>query len=140
MGYYDFKTSNEYTRPALYLGTLTSGGTMNVASKYSDYANLTADNFVIVPQSENVSASANNSTYIDAAGWTEYIFDTNTAAYSAPSITYNPQNGNLTFTSTISCGGNASNAGPGWGGNGTNPRGSKALSAKVYLLPEVETV
>ena len=39
------------TIPAYYLGTLGNGGTVNIASRYDDYANLTSNNFLAVPQS-----------------------------------------------------------------------------------------
>ena len=140
MGYYDYKPSQSTNKSAYYLGTLAHGAVMNVAAKYAGYANLTASNFVVVPQTGSASNTRTNSAWIDEANWTLTISDTNTASYSAPSISYNPANGQLSFSSTVSCGGSAYNYGPGWAGNGTNPSAAVGLTAKVYLLPDIENL
>lgn len=143
MGYYDFRTQGTGNK-AYYLGTLSSGSTMNVAAKYDDYANLTSANFVIVPQSRSTSSSKSNRTYVDFGGWYSTSEDTNTAAYNQPSISYNPSTGVLSFTSTIVVGGSAYDTNEDSPGDGkwnwTYPSATVGLTAKVYLLPEIETL
>ena len=142
MGYYNFKTQGNAGASAYYLGTLASGATMDIAAKYDDYANLTSDNFVIVPQTNVASASGYNTNYVDVDGWTEYRQDNNTSNYYAPSVTYTSSTGQLSFTSTLVVGGNS------FGGDThhsdtwcyTYPSATVGLTAKVYLLPEIETL
>ena len=143
MAYYNFKTQGSSAK-AYYLGELTSGSSMNVASKYDDYANLTSDNFVVVPQTKSASSTKTNTNYVDWGGWTEKRSDTNTATYTQPSVSYNASTGALTFTSTVACGGSS------YGSDNSNPSAGKwcytypsatqNLTAKVYLLPEIESL
>lgn len=142
MSYYNFKAQSSSETPAYYLGTLNHGATLNVAAKYDGYANLTAANFLVVPQSNSSSASGYNTNYVDVDGWTEYRQDTNTAAYNAPSVNYNPSTGQLSFASTLVVGGNS------YGGDVhhsdtwcfTYPSATVGLTAKVYLLPKIENL
>ena len=142
MGYYNFKTQGNVGASAYYLGTLAHGATMNVAAKYDGYATLTSANFVIVPQTNSASASGYNTNYVDVDGWTEYRQDNNTSAYYAPSINYNASTGQLSFSSTLLVGGNS------YGGDVhhgdrwcyTYPSATVGLTAKVYLLPEIENL
>ena len=143
MSYYNFKAQGTGGPTAFYLGTLAHGSTMNVAAKYEGYANLTSANFVIVPQSNSTSAYASNSNYVNVANWTEVREDTNTSAYTAPSINYNPSTGQLSFSSTLSCGGNsfgrdADSSSGRW--CYTYPSKTIGLTAKVYLLTEVQNL
>lgn len=141
MGYYDFRTQGTGNK-AYYLGTLAHGSTMNVAAKYDDYANLTSENFVIVPQTNSASAGARNTNYVDVSGWTEYRQDNNSAAYNAPSINYTPSTGQLSFSSTLSVGGSSYGGDVDHSGKWcyTYPSTSIGLTAKVYLLPEIENL
>lgn len=139
MAYYNFKTEGSSGR-GFYLGTLGHGATMNVAAKYDDYASLTSENFVIVPQSNSAGSIKYGTNYISTAGMTEGREDSNTATYSAPSINYNPSTGQLSFSSTVSCGGysygfDSAGGGSHWGY--TYPSASTGLTAKVYLIPEI---
>ena len=124
-----------------YLDTISNGGTMDIASKYADYANLTADNFVLVPQSNSKSASSTISTYCQGgATWYGTLYDTNTGSYSQPSITYDATNGILHYNASISLAGSAYSQSDGGAikTGDTAPRGSVGLTAKVYLLPVIE--
>ena len=130
---------------AYYLGTLSHGQTMNVAAKYDDYANLTSANFLIVPNSQSTSGSGYPHGYISwEAPWDAYHYDSNTASFSAPSVSYNPANGNLSFSCTVSCGGQAyvynSAVGTGTKVLSTAPSNTAGISAKVYLVPKIESL
>lgn len=141
MGYFDFRAQNT-GKKAYYLGELAHGSTMNVAAKYDDYANLTSDNFVLVPQTNTASASGYNTNYVDVDGWTEYRRDNNTSGYNAPSINYTASTGQLSFSSTLVVGGSS------YGGDVhhsdtwcyTYPSATVGLTCKVYLLPEIENI
>ena len=143
MSYYNFKAQGTGGPTAFYLGTLAHGSTMNVAAKYDGYANLTSANFVVVPQSNSISSTKTNYNDVDVAGWREAREDTNSASYSAPSINYNASTGQLSFSSTVSCGGNSfgydvDNYNFRWGQ--TYPSASRGLTAKIYLLTEVQNL
>lgn len=144
MAYYDFRTAGEGEQgaKAYYLGELAHGATMNVAAKYADFANLTAANFIVVPQYNTLQANASNTNYVDMAGWTEGRTDENTATYNPPSISYNPSNGTLSFTSTLVVGGRSWGYNPNVGGAWcfTYPSGSIGLTAKVYLVTQIENL
>ena len=144
MGYYDYKPSQSTNKSAYYLGTLAHGAVMNVAAKYAGYANLTANNFVVVPQSGDASATGYKSFYHEGwdANWTEEHHDTNTASYRQPEITYNPSSGQLSFSCTLGVGGSAycNQYGGWWSGLQTNPSTAVGLTAKVYLLPDIENL
>ena len=144
MGYYNFKAEGTNGPSAYYLGTLTSGSSMNIASRYEDYANLTSANFLIIPQSNSVSDQKFYEMTVSwDATWVEYHYDTNGATYNAPSISYNPTNGNLSFTASVACSGNAyciNSAYPSTQLMPTAPSKTQALTAKVYLVPKVENL
>lgn len=143
MAYFDFKAQGSGAK-AYYLGELDHGVTMDVSAKYEDYANLTADNFIIVPKTKTASSQGQNTTYVDFGGWNNTLVDTNSATYNQPSVSYNPSTGSLSFTSTVVVGGSAYNtnlASPGDGKwNWTYPSVTSGLTAKVYLLPEIEAL
>ena len=143
MGYYNFKAQSSGSK-SYYLGEITSGSSMNVASKYTDYASLTKDNFVVVPQTKSASSTKTGTNYVDFGGWTESRSDTNTATYTQPNISYNASTGVLSFTSTVACGGSSYGYNAASPGDGkwcyTYPSTSVALKAKVYLLPEIESL
>lgn len=142
MAYYNFMAEGSGNK-AYYLGELAHGATMNVASKYEDYANLTAENFVVVPQSNSASGFATNTNYVNVYGWTERRDDTNTANYTAPSINYNPATGQLSFSSTLVVGGfsvGRDNDGSSGRWCYTYPSATVGLTAKVYLLINIESL
>lgn len=141
MGYYDFKTSNENAQPALYLGTYSSGAQINVASKYEKYADLTADNFVVEPVNGSTSGNYSQAHNIRDGGWTIHLSGTYSASCSFGK-SYNASTGVLTITNTIA-GASSGSLYDYPGGVVYEPYSSSksaGLSAKVYLLPEVETV
>lgn len=138
MAYYDFKPSTT-TGSAYYLGTMTSGSTMNITSKYPDYANLTADNFVIEPTNKNTSGSY--SAYCSNEGPQTNLSNGSLSASCSFSKSYNSSSGILTVTDTVS----ASTSGSLMSNSGiVNVPFSKNISAgmsvKVYLLPNIETI
>ena len=142
MAYYDFKTS-EGAGKAYYLGELNHGATMDVASKYADYANLTKDNFIIVPKTS--SSSGSYSDYYDHQNWDlnwrENFAISCSSQYNAPSKNYNPANGQLSFTSTVTSYGRCrANQSGGWWEHIVEASNSKGLKADVYLLPEIENL
>lgn len=140
MGYYDFKTSNENAQPALYLGTYNSGSQINVTSSYERYADLTADNFVVEPVNGSATGTYSKGHYIQDGGWTITVDGSYTAS-CAFSKSYNPSTGVLTIINTVS--GSTSGRLRDQQGVVNEPYSSSkstGLSAKVYLLPEVETV
>ena len=141
MAYYDFKTAGGGSK-AYYLGTLAHGATMDVSAKYADYANLTATNFLAVAKSQSTSASAQSNTnnyYTD-----HFRVETfGSCAFYAPTISYNPANGQLSFSSTLAYGTRANNKDPidgdawndtGWGNS------TVGVSADIYLVTEIETL
>lgn len=143
MGYYNFKAESSTGASAYYLGTLAHGSIMNVASKYEGYANLTKNNFLIVPNSGSTSSAKRNSQAIEIGGWSWVTEDTNTASFTAPSVSYNASNGQLSFSCSVSCGGSS------YGHDADNPAqrfaptapsASTGLSAKVYLVPNIENL
>ena len=99
MAYYDFKPSTT-TGSAYYLGQMTSGSTMNVASKYPDYANLTADNFVIEPTNKNTSTSY--SAWCYNVGPQTNLSNGSLSATCNFSKSYNSSSGILSVTDTVS--------------------------------------
>ena len=126
-----------------YLGTLASGGTMNIAAKYAGYRNLTVSNFVLVPQSNSTSASSSVSGYCPGGDtWYGTLYDTNTGSYSAPTVSYNASSGILSYSASISLAGSAysQSAGGAIRVGDTAPRGSVGLTAKVYLLPVIGSI
>ena len=141
MGYYNFKTEGSGGR-AYYLGTISNGGTMNVAAKYDDYANLTADNFVVQSAAGSCSYTGNRAgrhrfdNGIDP-GDSADISVAGSAYVSAPSVSYNPSTGVLSFSQYIQ--GTAS-AGIWDSTSEASKSGSAGMTAKVYLLPEIETL
>lgn len=141
MSLYNCMGGTSTTIPAYYLGTLGNGGTVNIASRYDDYANLTSNNFLAVPQSNSKSASNTGSFYVYwNVDWAQYIDDSNGVSYSAPSISYNPSNGNLTVSSSLSVSGTASNRGTDIGLATVSTSGSVGLTSAIYLLPEIENL
>ena len=143
MAYYNFMAEGSTGASAYYLGTLTSGSSMNISSRYPDYANLTSANFLIVPQTKSLSAYATAVYSIYETDWSWTERDENTAAYSAPSVSYNPSTGVLSFSSTVTVGGHGYgydyyNPGPTWAH--TYPSASSGLTAKVYLVPTIENL
>ena len=141
MAYYNFKTEGSSGK-AYYLGTISHGGTMNVAAKYDDYANLTAANFVVKSAGGSCSYTGirvgrhrfdngidpGDSADISVAG---------SASVTAPTVSYNPSTGVLSFSHYIS--GSAS-AGIWSDTNEASKSGSSGLSGYVYLLPEIENL
>ena len=141
MSLYNCMGGTETAIPAYYLGTWNNGTTKNIASKYADYANLTANNFIAVPQSNSKSASASGAFFVYwYDNWYQFVDDTNTVSYSQPSITYDASNGNLTVSSSLSVSGTASNRGTDIGLTTIGANGSVGLTSKVYLLPEIENL
>lgn len=141
MGYYDFKAQGASGK-AFYLGELAHGSTMDISAKYDDYANLTADNFLIVPQSAISQASAVNYQHISRSNWDEQHDDFNRATYTAPSISYAPSTGQLSFTSTLMCDGVGylSEEGEEGSWSYTRPESTTGLTAKVYLVTGIEAL
>ena len=144
MGYYNFKAEGATGAAAYYLGTLNHGSTMNVASKYQDYASLTSANFLIIPQTKTTSATPTDPyEYVAIADWYMKHRDTNSATYTAPSVNYNASTGVLSFSSTVACGGEAYVYDP---DNPTRklvrttPSATAGLAAKVYLVPKIENL
>ena len=143
MAYYNFKAEGSSGTSAYYLGTLAHGSIMNVASKYEDYANLTAANFLIVPNSGSTSAHRPGSQEIAMGGWIWVTEDTNTASFVGPSVSYNPANGQLSFSCYVSCGGNSYGHDsdiPSQRFASTAPSASAGITAKVYLVPSIENL
>jgi hypothetical protein len=144
MGYYNFKAEGSAGPAAYYLGTLASGSTMNIASRYPDYANLTSANFIIVPQSGSVSNQKTAELQVPwDSPWVEWHYDTNSATFTAPSVSYNPTNGNLSFTCTVACGGNAYCFNSAYVSShilSTSPSATQGITAKVYLVPKIENL
>lgn len=140
--YYDFKTVETEGEKAYYLGQYASGVQIDVAAKYPKFSSLTKDNFVVVPQNAYVEDNKQNSQSISSSGWTLIHVDTNVASYTAPNVTYNSSTGKLSFSASVVIGGTAYNTDTGgvniWAR--TNPSKAAALTAKVYLLPEVEDI
>ena len=141
MAYYDFRAQGSGAK-AYYLGTLEHGQTKNIASLYSDYASLTADNFVVVPQTHQVTAIAVGTQVVDA-GITWRETDQNVAIYTAPTKNYNASTGVFSFSSTVATtglgyGGTPSQPNKGWAR--TVPSKTEGVTADVYLLPEIETL
>ena len=137
MGYYNFKAEESGGAKAYYLGTYSSGANIDVSAKYSDYAALTAANFVIHPSARSVSSS-------NIKGYTHHFdYDRDwcevscagSATISAPTVSYNSTTGILSFSLTLSqsCGGGV------WDDTSeVRSSSSGGVSAKVYLLPEIE--
>lgn len=140
--YYDFKTTGSESGKAYYLGEFTSGDPIDVASKYPKFSALTIDNFAIVPITKYASTQQGNAQTISAtSGWTLYHTDINNATYTAPSVTYNSSTGQLSFSASLSVGGQAYNSQNGGGTAAhTYPATTQPLTAKVYLLPKVEDI
>jgi len=141
MAYYNFKAAGAGAK-AYYLGELQHGTTMNVASKYEDYANLTTDNFIIVPKG-GVASGSNSCppNGFETSQW-QVVADCS-AVYTAPSVSYNASSGQLSFSSTLACSGysyahDTSGHGTNW--NGVTVDITTGLTADVYLLPEIETL
>lgn len=141
MGYYNFKSQGSGGR-AYYLGTISNGGTMNVAAKYDDYANLTADNFVVQSAAGSCSYSGNRvghhkfSNGLEPGEYAD-ISVRGSAYVSAPSVSYNPSTGVLSFSQYIQ---GTSSAGIWDNDNEASKSGSAGIAAKVYLLPEIENL
>lgn len=143
MGYYNFKAEGSSGTAAYYLGTLSHGSIMNVASKYDGYSNLTKDNFLIVPNSGSTSAHSPGYQGITMGGWTWVTEDTNTAYFVGPTVSYNATNGQLSFSCYVSCGGNSYGHDaddPSQHFASTSPSASAGLTAKVYLVTNIENL
>lgn len=139
MGYFDFKTDAANAQPALYLGTYSSGSQINVTSKYSNYASLTASNFIVEPIGGSTSGSYSKSHDIKVGGWTIYLSGSYSASCSF-NKTYNASTGVLSITNTVSRATNGSLYDYS-GGSVYEPyssSGTSGLSAKVYLVPDIE--
>jgi len=138
MAYFDFKAQGGGAK-AYYLGTLESEATLDVSAKYENYANLTADNFLIVPQTAGADVTASNYNDVDVSGWREFRTDNNAANYIQPAVTYNPSTGQLSFTCSLQIEGwsYGSNS---WGDKWcwTYPRKTIGITSKVYLVTEIE--
>ena len=138
MAYYDFKAESTSGK-AYYLGTYASGTQINVASKYSNYSNLTSANFVIQPDAKSIYSE-------NIKGYTHHfeherdeceISCAGRATFNAPTINYNPATGGLSFTLTLYqwCGSGV------WGDtDDCQSSRTEAMTAKVYLLPEIEAI
>jgi len=140
MGYYDFKTNSESSQAALYLGTFTSGTEIDVASKYSRYGSLTEDNFAVVPQGGNTTASYSKSHVI--SGNTQMAVQGLGKATYTFSTSYNASTGKLTITNTVNSYENGRLYDPVSGNPSLwySASNTAFLSAKVYLLPSIENV
>ena len=142
MGYYDFKAEGGGGAKAYYLGEYSSGAQINVAAKYADYAMLTADNFIIQPKASSATYTGirvGKHTFDNGVdpGERVDISVAGRADLSAPTISYNSSNGMLSFTQTLS--GTAS-AGIWSSTNEASQSGSGAVTAKVYLVTEIENL
>ena len=132
MGYYDFKTNDTNSQPALYLGVYSSGAQINIKNIYAKYATLTADNFVVVPVNGSTSKSFSSSYPTSAY---QVAMNGTVSAATSLSKTYNPSTGILTFSSILSASVSGYLIDQGYAANT-----SSNLNAKVYLLPKVESV
>ena len=139
MAYYNFKTQGNVGASAYYLGTLAHGSTMNVAAKYDGYATLTSANFVIMPLAASASSSniEGKTHHFDHDRDECDISVAGSASLSTPNINYNPSTGSLSFSMVLSQ----------WSGGGVwsstseiQSSSSSGVSARVYLLPEIETL
>ena len=141
MGYYDFKTAGGGTK-AYYLGEYTSGTQIDVSARYADYAMLTSDNFIIQTNAASkyyVGRRVGSHTFDNGIdpGDSADISVAGQASLTAPSISYNSSTGMLSFSQTLS--GYAS-AGI-WDNTGeASYNGSTAVTAKVYLVTEIENL
>ena len=129
---------------AYYLGALSNGGTMNIASKYDDYANLTSANFLAVPYAGGGITWNYSDSFAFPAGYESPFavthLDNTSTTFSPPSISYNPVNGNLTYscynrtddTSNVTI----------LGATILPKTGNKTqgISAKIYLVPNIENL
>ena len=138
MAYYNFKAESASGK-AYYLGTYSSGAQIDVAAKYSGYANLTSANFIVQPEAKSIS-SRNIKGYTHhfdyERDWCE-ISCAGSASISGPTINYNASTGKLSFSQTLSQ----------WCGSGVwddtddcQSSTSGGMTAKVYLLPEIEAL
>ena len=139
MAYYNFKTQGNVGASAYYLGTLAHGATMNVAAKYDGYATLTSANFVIMTQATSTSSSniEGKTHHFDHDRDECDISVAGSASLSAPTINYNPATGSLSFSQTLYQ----------WSGGGVWSSTSEiqssrtvGVTARVYLLPEIESI
>jgi len=140
--YYDFRAAGGGGAKAYYLGEYASGASIDVGSKYADYAMLTADNFIIQSKGTSISYTGNRAgshkfTNGLEPGERADISVAGQAAVSAPSVSYNSSTGILSFTQTIS--GYAS-AGIWDSTSEASKSGSGAVTAKVYLVTEIENL
>ena len=136
--YYNFKTEESGAK-AYYLGEYASGAQIDVASKYPDYAGLSADNFIIQPTAlsiytQNIKGYTHH--FDTERDWCE-ISCAGRATLSAPSKSYNSSTGQLSFTLTLSE----------WCGSGVwddiddcQKSTSGAVTAKVYLVTGIESI
>ena len=138
MAYYDFK-SQDSSKKAYYLGTYSSGTQIDISARYSDYANLTSANFVIQPEAKSIytqNIKGYTHEFDEPREWCE-ISCAGRATFSAPTINYNASTGKLSFTQTLYewCGSGV------WDDtNDCQKSQTEGMTAKVYLLPEVEAL
>ena len=138
MAYYNFKTEGSDSKPAYYLGTYNSGVTIDITSRYPNYAQLTSNNFVIQELSKYTDASryGKGHDFDHDRDYCEISVAASTSL-SNPSISYNSSTGKLSFSQTLSVSGGAGI----WSSTSEATCSSAVtVSAKVYLLPEIETI
>lgn len=139
--YYNFKADGPSAK-AYYLGEYESGAQINVAAKYPNYSLLTQDNFVIQPKAKTLSVTGNRvgrHTFDNGIeeGGSAYISVRGSSSITAPTISYDSSTGALSFSQTISV-----DVGAGiWDSTSEAKKsGSGTITAKVYLLPEIENL
>ena len=139
--YYNFKTEGSGAK-AYYLGDYASRAQIDIASKYPDYAGLTADNFIIQNKAGSTSYSGNRVGYhrfengLDP-GEKADISIAGSASVSAPSISYNSSTGKLSFSISLA---GSSSAGIWDRTNEASYNGSTTVTAKVYLVTDIENL
>ena len=139
MAYYNFKTQGNAGASAYYLGTIAHGGTMDVSAKYDGYATLTSANFIVQPEAKSTSSRnvEGKTHHFDHERDECDISCAGSASLSAPTINYTPSTGQLSFSQTLS----QSNGGGIWSStNEITSSSSVGITAKVYLLPEIENL
>ncbi len=139
MAYYNFKAESSSSGKAYYLGTYNSGAQIDITAKYSDYAQLTKNNFVIQPTARSTSSQniKGKVHYFDEERDSCELSCGGSASMTAPNISYNSSTGKLSFSMVLS----QTSGGGVWGStNEITSSSSVVITAKVYLLPEIEAL
>ena len=132
-----FRSTSDKSNKVYYLGEYNNGDTIDIASKYANYADLTADNFVVsqsVAQGGSVVATV--SAYSDRAIGTTPTATANCGTFVSNKA-YNQGTGKLTINSYLDVGATVWSEGQVGGQTRyyqASNSGQFGLKAKVYLI------